>query len=54
MTNLSIKNISASVKGRLLNLARQQKRPFQELLQYYTMERFLFRLSESSFDFLWS
>jgi hypothetical protein len=47
MTNLSIKNMSASVKGRLFNLAREQKRPFQELLQYYCMERFLFRLSES-------
>lgn len=49
MTNLSIKNISASVKRRLLNLAREQKRPFQEFLQYYAMERFLFRLSESSY-----
>ena len=50
MTNLSTKNIAASVKGKLLNLARQQKRPFQELLQYYCMERFLFRLSESSYQ----
>lgn len=47
MTNLNVKNISASVKGRLFNLAQKQKRPFQELLQYYCMERFLFRLSES-------
>lgn len=47
MTNL--KNIPASVKSRLFNLAQKQKRPFQELLQYYCMERFLFRLSESSY-----
>ena len=47
MTNHNIKNLSASVKARLLSLARNTKRPFQELLQYYGIERFLFRLSES-------
>lgn len=41
------KNISASVRDRLLNLARKDKRPFNELLQYYSMERFLYRLSLS-------
>ena len=41
------KNISASVKGLLLNQAKTTKRPFQELLQYYAMERFLYRLSQS-------
>ena len=49
MTNLSTKNVPASVKRLLFNLAQTQKRPFQELLQYYCMERFLFRLSESSY-----
>lgn len=44
-----IKNIGASVRQRLLNNARQDNRPFQELLQYYAMERFLYRLSVSSF-----
>jgi len=44
----AIKNIGASVRQRLLNKARQENRPFQELLQYYAMERFLYRLSASS------
>jgi hypothetical protein len=42
------KNIAASVRQRLLNKARSDKRPFNELLQYYAMERFLYRLSVSS------
>ncbi|NOQ23428.1 MAG: nucleotidyl transferase AbiEii/AbiGii toxin family protein [Candidatus Aegiribacteria sp.] len=41
------RNIPASVRQRLLNLARKEQRPFTELLQYYAMERFLYRLSES-------
>ena len=40
-------NIAASVHQRLLNIARKDKRPFNELLQYYAMERFLYRLSQS-------
>jgi len=48
MTSRKIANIPASVKAQLLNLARKRNRPFQELLQYYGMERFLFRLGESS------
>lgn len=40
-------NIAASVRQRLLNLARKDKRPFNELLQYYAMERFLYRLSQT-------
>ncbi len=43
----STKNISASVRARLLNIARKENRPFNELLQYYAMERFLYRLSVS-------
>lgn len=42
------KNLPASVHARLQNRARETKRPFQELLQYYAMERFLYRLSKSS------
>ena len=38
-------NLAASVRARLQNHARATKRPFQELLQYYAMERFLYRLS---------
>jgi hypothetical protein len=40
-------NVAASVRARLLNKARAEERPFAELLQYYAMERFLYRLSES-------
>ena len=40
-------NIPASVRQRLLNRARSDRRPFNELLQYYAMERFLYRLSQS-------
>ena len=48
MTKGKDKNIAASVRQRLLNRARSDKRPFHELLQYFAMERFLFRLSQSS------
>jgi hypothetical protein len=47
MTNKTVKNIAASVRQKLLNKARAENRPFNELLQYYAMERFLYRLSVS-------
>jgi predicted nucleotidyltransferase component of viral defense system len=40
-------NLSASVRQRLLNVARSDGRPFGEVLQYFAMERFLYRLSKS-------
>jgi len=40
-------NVAASIRQRLLNKSREDKRPFNELLQYYAMERFLYRLSKS-------
>lgn len=43
------RNIAASVRARLQNRAREEGRPFQELLQYYGLERFLFRLSCSAY-----
>ena len=43
----NIKNIEASVRGRLQNAAQDTKRQFAEILQYYGMERFLYRLSKS-------
>lgn len=43
------RDMGASVRQRLLNQARAQGRPFQELLQYFAMERFLYRLSNSRF-----
>jgi len=47
MTQRPARNFAASVRQRLLNKAREGKRPFNELLQYYAMERFLYRLSRS-------
>jgi predicted nucleotidyltransferase component of viral defense system len=46
---VSKRDIGASVRQRLLNQAHEQGRPFQELLQYFVMERFLYRLSKSQF-----
>lgn len=43
------KNIATSVHQRLLNKARETKRPFNELLQYYAMEKFLLRMSRSPY-----
>lgn len=42
------KNLEESIYSRLKNVARQRKRPVQEVLKYYAMERFLYRLSISS------
>jgi hypothetical protein len=49
MTNQRTKELTASVRRRLLNKARQSGRPFNENLQYYAMERFLYRLSKSKY-----
>jgi len=43
-----ITNMAASVHARLLSRAKTENRPFNELLQYYAMERFLYRLSRSA------
>jgi len=45
---LTLKNIPASIRHRLLNKAKAENRPFSELLQYYAIERFLYRLSKSA------
>ena len=47
MTRRQPKNIVASIHQRLLNEARQANRPFNEILQYFAIERFLYRLSVS-------
>jgi hypothetical protein len=44
------KDIAASIRQRLLNRSREDNRPFNELLQYYAMERFLYRLSVSEYE----
>ncbi len=43
-----IKNYSASVRSRIENVAKENHRGFSEILLFYTMERFLFRLSQIS------
>jgi predicted nucleotidyltransferase component of viral defense system len=44
-----LKNIEASVHQRLLNAARESGRPFNELVQYYALERWLYRLAQSNY-----
>jgi predicted nucleotidyltransferase component of viral defense system len=43
------KNLAASIQARLKQEAANQGKPFAELLQYYGMERFLYRLSKSQY-----
>ena len=54
MSVSKVTNMAASVKDRLLNEARNSHRPFDQILRYYAMERFLYRLSVSQHaqDFL--
>ncbi len=40
-------NVPASIHQRLLNKAKEENRPFNELAQYFAIERFLYRLSKS-------
>lgn len=49
MTEKSIKNVGASVKARLLNLAKQLGVEFNRILLLYLQERFLYRLSKSRY-----
>lgn len=42
-----ISNLPASVHQKLLNKATETSRPFNELLQYFAMERFIYRLSKT-------
>jgi hypothetical protein len=44
-----IKNVAASILSRLRSQAELLERPFAEILQYYAMERFLFRLSKTNY-----
>ncbi len=49
MTRRSPKNIVASIHQRLLNVAKQTGRPFNDLVMYFAIERFLYRLSRSRY-----
>jgi hypothetical protein len=40
-------NIAASIRQRLLNLARERGEDFQQLLVSYALERVLYRLAQS-------
>jgi len=44
-----LRNVADSIRQRLLNKAKETGRPFGELFQYYAMERFLYRLSQSAY-----
>ena len=44
-----IKSIEASIRAKLTNQAEKTRRPFAEVLQYYAMERYLYRLSRSEY-----
>lgn len=44
-----VKNVAASVLTRLKNQNEILERPFAEILQYYAMERFLYRLSQTEY-----
>lgn len=50
VTQSEVKNLAASVRARLANLARAQKEDFQELLSRYARERLLYRLSVSDYQ----
>jgi hypothetical protein len=41
------KNFGESIRQQLKKLSEQRNRPFDEILRYYAMERFLYRLSIS-------
>lgn len=44
-----VEDLEASIRGQLQNKAKEADRPFSELLQYYGMERFLYRFSRSKY-----
>lgn len=44
-----VKDIPASILARLRNQAGIMERPYAEILQYYAMERFLYRLSKTKY-----
>jgi hypothetical protein len=43
------RNVAASVRQRLLNHAKAEGRPFNEVRQYFALERFLYRLGRSPY-----
>lgn len=45
----SKKNLGETIRQQLKNLSKERNRPFDEILRYYAMERFLYRLSISQY-----
>lgn len=46
---VKVKNLGASIRQRLKNRSRDMGMPFDQLLQRYAIERFLFRLGVSEY-----
>lgn len=49
MSVRNIKNIEASIKERLRNISKQTGRDLQSIIRQFVQERFLYRLSVSSY-----
>jgi predicted nucleotidyltransferase component of viral defense system len=49
MSKKPLQNIPASIKARLLQLSKQRREDFNYLLTRYAVDRFLYRLSQSSY-----
>ena len=49
MSRTQPRDICASIRQKLYNRAKESNRPFHEVLQYFCMERFLYRLSCSAY-----
>ena len=47
MSKEAVKDIAASVRQRLLNIAKEQEEDFNLILTRYGLERMLYRLSQS-------
>lgn len=47
MSDRVVKNVVASILGRLRNTAKKSGATFQQILQQYAIERFLYRISKS-------
>ncbi|QQO23794.1 nucleotidyl transferase AbiEii/AbiGii toxin family protein [Bradyrhizobium diazoefficiens] len=44
-----LRNVGASVRGRLLNVSKERNEPYELLLTQYALERLLYRLSISKY-----
>lgn len=49
MNKTAMPNLSASVRARLLNIAKAQRVDFNQVLVRYALERMLYRLSQSEY-----